>query len=154
VNQFTSVRRTAALACSRGRLEEADTNVSNEEIAMSAQVDLHVIRILEEAGERYLGETNPQIHRALLLHVGAGALRRYEPVPSYWERVQAVLDCFFDSAERAQICAELMVMCNLRARPEARCFFDRALAEIRLQQLARSAARRAISSEIGAHQLR
>jgi hypothetical protein len=45
-------------------------------------------------------------------------------------------------------------MCNLRARPEARGFFDRALAEIRLQQLARSTARPAISSEIGAHQLR
>jgi hypothetical protein len=129
-------------------------NVRIEGTAMSAQVGLHVIQILEDAGERYLSETNPPIHRALLLHVGAGMLRRYEPTPSYWDQVQAVLDCFFGSAERAQICAELMVMCNLRARPEARGFFDRVLAEIRLQQLARSSTRPAISSEIGAHQLR
>jgi len=121
---------------------------------MSAPVGPHVIQILEEAGERYLSEANPPIHRALLLHVGGGVLRRYEPTPSYWEQVQAILDCFFSSGERAQICAEMMVMCNLRARPEARGFFDRALAEIRLQQLARSTARPAISSEIGAHQLR
>ena len=118
---------------------------------MSAQVGLRVMQILEEAGERYLSATNPPVHRALLLHVGAGVLRRYEPTPAYWDRVQAVLDCFFASAERAQICAELMVVCNLRARPETRGFFDRALAEIRLQQLARSTARPPISSEIGAH---
>lgn len=121
---------------------------------MRGQLDVQVVGILEEAGERNLREAEPQTHRALLLHVGAGTLRRYERSPAYWERVQAVLDNFFDSAQRAQICAELMVLCDLRARPEARGFFDRALAEIRLQQMARSVARGAISSEHSARMLR
>jgi hypothetical protein len=100
---------------------------------MAERVGTDVIGILEEAGERLL---EPKLHRCLLLHIGgAPSLRRYVASEVYWDRVQAILDSFFDSAERAEICSRLIEGPELRARPEFRGFLARALAERRLQDL-------------------
>ncbi len=82
---------------------------------MTGQMGVKIVDVLEQAGELYLG-LEPKIYQAFLLQVGAtDALRRYDPTEAYWERLQAVLDGFFTSAERAQVCERLIDRAELRA---------------------------------------
>ena len=115
---------------------------------MTAPMGASIIDVLEQAGQRYLGEGRSKAHAAFLLQIGGtDALRRYDASEAYWERVQVVLDGFFSSAERAEICAPLIGRAELRARPEFRGFLAHALAERRLQELI--AAAMAASSAAG-----
>ena len=60
---------------------------------MTAPMGADIVDVLEQAGERYLGETQSKAHAAFLLQVGGtDALRAYDASEAYWERVQAVLD--------------------------------------------------------------
>ena len=103
---------------------------------VAERVGTQVIDILEHAGERFLSASAPKLHRNFLLQIGgAPTLRCYQANPVYWEAVQAILDCFFSSAERAEICRDLIEALGLRTRAEAREFLARALAEQRLQLL-------------------
>ena len=100
------------------------------------KVGAATIDILEWAGTRYLRQSEPDLYQAYLLHVGAAeVLRCYDGTEMYWERVQAILDTFFRSSERAEICGRLIVHCELSQRPEFHGFLMRALAERRLQSL-------------------
>lgn len=108
---------------------------------MTTSMGERIIGVLEEAGRRYLGATDSRAYSALLLQIGGtDALRAYDASEAYWGHVQAVLDTFFTSAQRAEICAGLIDQPELRARPEFREFLDHALAERRLQELIRIAA--------------
>ena len=103
---------------------------------MTAHLGAAVIELLEQAGEHLLGETAPDAYTAFLHQVGgANTLRRYEASATYWERVQAMLDTFFTSAERAEICARLITHAELRCRPEFQGFLAAALAELRVQEV-------------------
>jgi len=103
---------------------------------MTARLGAKVIEVLELAGERYLKKGAPDAFAAFLLQVGgADTLRAYEPSATYWERVQAILDNFFASPERAEIMARLSAEAELRGRPELRSFVDHARAEGRLQEV-------------------
>ncbi len=116
--------------------------------AMNARVEDRVIEALEQAGKRYLGATDSRTYSTLLLHVGGtDALRAYDGSAAYWKYVQAVLDTFFSSAQRVEICAGLIDRPELRARPEFGGFLAHALAERRVQELIGSAA--LASSAIG-----
>lgn len=96
-------------------------------------VGAQIIDVLERSGARYL---EPDPYQTLLLNVGATqALRRYDGTEAYWDRVQAVLDAFFSSSERAEICAELIARRALWSLPEFRAFLMRAIAERRLQSI-------------------
>ena len=98
------------------------------------QVGAIIVDILERAGKQYLRQNEPDLYRAYLLNIGgADTVRRYDRTESYWERVQLILDGFFSSKERAQICTEVIDHGELRARPEFRGFLTRAIAERRLQ---------------------
>ena len=108
---------------------------------MTAHLGAAVIELLEQAGEQLLGETAPDAYAAFLHQVGgANTLRRYEASATYWERVQAMLDTFFTSAERAEICARLITHAELRGRPEFQDFLAAALAELRVQEVIAAAA--------------
>ena len=108
---------------------------------MTAHLGAAVIELLEQAGEHLLGEAAPDAYSAFLLQVGgANTLRRYEPSATYWERIQATLDTFFTSAERAEICARLIARAELRCRPEFQGFLAHALAERRVQEMIAAAA--------------
>lgn len=103
---------------------------------MSADVGATVIHVLEEAGKRYLRDVTPEIYQQFMLQVGgADTLRRYDRTICYWQQVQAIVDCFFDSAERAEIAGQLIDRAELRARPEFRGFLLHATAERRLQAM-------------------
>lgn len=103
---------------------------------MTAPTGANIVDVLEQAGQRYLGEAESRTHAALLLQVGGtDALRAYDASEAYWKRVQAVLDTFFSADERAEICACLIERPELRARPEFRGFLGHALAERRLQEM-------------------
>jgi hypothetical protein len=103
---------------------------------MTAHLGARIIELFEEAGERHLRSAAPCAYSALLLQVGgADTLRDYDASATYWERVQAILDNFFDSAERAEICVRLIGDAELCHRPEFQSFLARALAERRLQEL-------------------
>ena len=103
---------------------------------MTARLGAKIVDVLEQAGERYLKRTAPDAYAAFLLQVGgADTLREYEPSPTYWERVQAILDNFFASPERAEIMGRLIAERGLRARPEFRGFADHARAERRVQEV-------------------
>ena len=120
----------------------------DEEDAMKERVGDRVIDALEQAGRRYLGATDSRTYSTLLLHVGGtDALRAYDRSDGYWRYVQAILDTFFSSAQRAEICARLIDRPELRARPEFRGFLAHALAERRVQELSAQAA--IASSAIG-----
>ena len=107
---------------------------------MTAYLGETVIELLERAGEHLLGETAPHAYTAFLHQIGgANTLRRYEASATYWERVQVMLDTFFTSAERAEICARLLDHDELRYRPEFEGFLAHALAERRLQELTAAA---------------
>ena len=76
---------------------------------MTAPTGASIIDVLEQAGQRYLGEGWSKAYATFLLQIGGtDALRRYDASEAYWERVQVVLDGFFNSAERAEICAPLI----------------------------------------------
>jgi hypothetical protein len=108
---------------------------------MTAHLGATIIELLEQAGERHLSTTSPDAYAALLLQVGGtNTLRRYDASTTYWEQVQAILDNFFSSAERAEICAWLIGHADLCGRPEFRGFLAQALAEQRLQELLATAA--------------
>ncbi len=103
---------------------------------MTAPMGASIVDVLERGGSRFLGEAQSKAYAAFLLQIGGtDALRSYDASAAYWERVQAVLDGFFNSAERAEICAPLIGRAELRARPEFRAFLAHALAERRLQEL-------------------
>ena len=108
---------------------------------MTAHLGAAVIEVLEQAGEHLLGETAPDLYTAFLHQVGgANTVRRYEASATYWEHVQAMLDTFFTSAERAEICARLITHAELRCRPEFQGFLAHALAERRVQEVIAAAA--------------
>jgi hypothetical protein len=103
---------------------------------MTARLGAKIIDVLEQAGELYLRKAAPEAYGAFLLQVGgADTLRVYEASATYWERVQAMLDGFFTSAERAEIAGRLIEQAGLRGRPELRNFSDHARAERRMQGL-------------------
>jgi hypothetical protein len=100
------------------------------------KVGAEVVDILERAGLQYLSQNEPDLYQAYLLNVGATqALRHYDGSETYWDRLQAILDTFFCSSERAEICTELIAPRTLWDLPECRGFLTRALAERRLQGL-------------------
>jgi len=100
------------------------------------KVGAEIVDILERAGARYLGQNEPDLYQAFLLNVGATqALRRYDGTETYWDRVQAILDAFFSSSERAEICTQLIAHRQLQQLSEFRGFLMRAIAERRLQSL-------------------
>lgn len=72
----------------------------------------------------------------LLLHVGAtDMLRGYSGAADYWQCVQTILDCFFTSAERADMCAELVGDPLFLDDPGFAAFTHQARAEIRCREL-------------------
>jgi hypothetical protein len=100
------------------------------------KVGAEIVDILERAGAQYLSQIEPDLYQACLLNIGATqALRRYDGTETYWDRVQAILDAFFSSSERAEICTELIAHRALWDLPECRGFLIRAVAERRLQSL-------------------
>ena len=105
------------------------------------QVGAQVIDILEWAGTQYLKPGDPDLYRAYLLHTGGtDTLQQYDGTETYWDHVQIVLDTFFTSSERAEICIQMIGHSGLCALPEFRGFLTRALAERRLQSMLRAAA--------------
>ena len=105
------------------------------------QVGAEIVDILEWAGTLYLKPGDPGLYRAYLLHVGTDrALRHYDGSETYWDHVQMILDGFFTSSERSEICAQVIGHQELRGRPEFRGFLMRALAERRLQNMLRATA--------------
>lgn len=105
---------------------------------MSADVGATVIHVLEEAGKRYLRDVTPEIYHQFMLQIGgADTVRRYDGTICYWQQVQAILDCFFSSAERAEIAGELIDQPDLRQRPAFRGFLIYGLAERRMQAMVR-----------------
>ena len=105
------------------------------------RVGAEIVDILEWAGTQYLKPADPDLYRAYLLHVGAArTLRQYDGTARYWDHVQLILDAFFASSERAEICAQVLAHHALRGSPEFRGFLMRALAERRLQSMLRATA--------------
>jgi hypothetical protein len=100
------------------------------------QVGALIVEILERAGARYLRQDEPDLYREYLLNIGgADTVRRYDCSQTYWDRVQLIVDGFFSSNERAQICTEVIAHGELWGLPEFRGFLMRAIAERRLQKL-------------------
>jgi hypothetical protein len=100
------------------------------------QVGRLIVDILERAGARFLKQEEPDLYREYLLNIGGTDLvRRYDRTVTYWDRVQLILDGFFSSEERAQICTEVIAHGELWRRPEFRGFLMRAIAERRLQRV-------------------
>jgi hypothetical protein len=105
------------------------------------RVGMQIIDILEWAGTQYLKPGDPDLYRAYLLQIGgADTLQHYDGTATYWDRVQMILDTFFGSSERAQICAQMIGHGALSKLPEFRDFLACALAERRLQSVLRAAA--------------
>lgn len=103
---------------------------------MSSLQGDRVVAWLERAGERYLMGRQPEIHLQLLLHVGGtDILRRYSGAAAYWYYVQAILDCFFSAAERAEMCARLIDDPAFADDPSFMPFLIQAKAEIRCHEL-------------------
>lgn len=102
---------------------------------MAEQVGTGIVSILERAGERYLA-ASPDSYRVFLTQVGAAeTLYRYDGSEAYWQRVQVILDGFFSSAQRAEICDRLIAFGEVRAGREFECFLASAVAERRLQEI-------------------
>jgi hypothetical protein len=105
------------------------------------QAGMGVFDILDWAGTQYLKPGDPDIYRNYLLHIGGtGSLQHYDGTVAYWDRVQAILDAFFTSSERAEICVQMIGHSGLWPLPEFRGFWMRALAERRLQSMLRATA--------------
>ena len=89
-----------------------------------------IVRVLEEAAQRYLAGS-PEWQNVFMLQVdGARRIRPEQRDATFWRWVQAILDTFFAQPERAAICERL-----LELAPEDRAFRASALAERRLRQL-------------------
>jgi hypothetical protein len=100
------------------------------------QVGAVVVDTLERAGAQYLKQNEPGLYRAYLLNIGGtDQVRRYDCTETYWDRIQLILDGFFSSKQRAQICTDLIADGELWTRPEFRGFLMRAIAERRLQSM-------------------
>lgn len=107
---------------------------------MSAGVGTIVYAVLEGAGERHL-EASPKVHQLFLFHIGAtDVVRHYDGSLAYWDRVQSILDGFFTSEQRTEICSRLVEEPEICGRPEFRSFWARAIAERRMDGLIHSAA--------------
>ena len=103
---------------------------------MSAKVSTAVIDVLERAGERHLMQAAPEIYDEFLWQIhGSGTLRHYDGSDVYWRRIQAAIDFFFTSEQRAEICRCLVQQAGLTGRPECRSFRACALAETRMADL-------------------
>ena len=95
-----------------------------------------VVGWLERWGERFLKRPQPDIYQMLLLHVGGtDTLRWYSGTNTYWQNVQTVLDCFFNSTERAEMCEELIREPLFHDDPGFEPFLNQARAEIRCRDL-------------------
>jgi hypothetical protein len=105
------------------------------------QVGVEIFDILGWAGTQYVKPADPDLYRNYLLHTGGTrTLQHYDGSETYWDRVQAILDSFFTSSERAEICAQILADGALCALPEFRGFWRRAVAERRLQAMLRATA--------------
>ena len=103
---------------------------------MNAKVGPAVIDVLERAGERHLMQASPEFYDQFLWQIyGAGTLRHYDGSAVYWRRIQAALDFFFTSEQRAEICRSLLQQTDLHDRPECRSFWAYVLAESRMADI-------------------
>ena len=103
---------------------------------MSSDRGAFVVAWLERWGERFLKVQQPDIYKMLLLHVGGtDKLKRYMNPERYWQSVQVILDGLFTSAERAEMCAELIDQSMFLDDPAFTPFLHRAKAEIRCREL-------------------
>lgn len=102
---------------------------------MNAEVGTAVIDTLEVAARRHLKESAEVYEQFMWQIHGAGTLRKYDGSDVYWTRVQATLDFFFTSEQRAEICRMLMQQAKLEGRPECRSFQACAVAENRIAEL-------------------
>lgn len=103
---------------------------------MTRRRGLCVIAWLECWGERCLQQTQPYVYQQFLLHVGAtDTLCRYDGTPAYWHCVQAILDSFFTSAERAAMCRELIREPLFVGRDDFQPFLMQARSELRVHDL-------------------
>lgn len=103
---------------------------------MSSRRGGWVVAWMERWGERFLKGSQPEIYQQLLLHVGGtDLLRRYPGTDAYWQYVQAILDCFFSSAERAEMCAEVIGQPLFTDDPAFEPFLHQAKAERRCREL-------------------
>ena len=103
---------------------------------MSAKVGTTVSDVLERAGERHIMQAAPEWYAEFLWQIhGAGTVRHYDGSDVYWRRIQAAIDFFFTSEQRAEICRCLMQQAGLERRPECRSFRACALAENRMADL-------------------
>ena len=114
---------------------------------MSAEVGTTVIDVLERAGERHLMQAAPEWYAEFLWQIhGAGTVRNYDGSDVYWRRIQAALDFFFTSEQRAEISRCLMQQAGLDRRPECHSFRACALAENRMADLIASIRLAAVSA--------
>lgn len=91
---------------------------------------------LEIGGERFLRGSQPELYQTLMLHVGGtDVLKWYTGTEHYWQRVQLVLDSFFSSVERAEMCAELIEQPLFLEDPGFGPFLQHARAEIRCREV-------------------
>ena len=65
-------------------------------------------------------------------------LKDYENRERYWQYVQAISDCFFTAAERAEMCRELINEPLFQEDPGFKPFLDQARAELRCLDLSKS----------------
>ena len=103
---------------------------------MSSLRGAYVVMWIERWGARFLKGPQPEIYQMLQLHVGGtDVLKWYSGSETYWQSVQAVLDCFFSGAERAQMCSELIEQALFLEDPGFTPFLHQARAEIRCREL-------------------
>ena len=103
---------------------------------MSRRHGQYVVTWLQRGGERFLRATQPYVYQTLLFHTGAtDILRAYHGADDYWRYVQAILDNFFTSAQRAELCKELISNATFSMREDFEAFLIEARAEIRVQDL-------------------
>lgn len=114
---------------------------------MGAEVGTTVIDVLERAGKRHLRRAAPEWYAEFLWQIhGAGTVRNYDGSDVYWRRIQAALDFFFTSEQRAEICRSLLQQAGLDRRPECQSFRACALAENRMADLIASTRFAAVSA--------
>jgi len=103
---------------------------------MGAEVGTAVIDVLERAGEQHIRQSAPECYEEFLWQIhGAGTVRYYDGSDIYWRRIQAAIDFFFTSEQRAEICRCLVQQADLAGRPECVGFRACALAETRMTDL-------------------
>lgn len=103
---------------------------------MSKRHGQRVVIWLECGGDRFLRASQPYVYQQFLHHIGAtDVLRHHDDTEAYWHYVQAILDCFFTSAQRAEMCGELIDDSIFAGREDFRPFLLEARAEIRAQEV-------------------